>query len=77
MNIKKSILLRARIAFLLIVLVSLAAIARIWYLQYTQGERWEKKFTKRDVRFKKFPQAEAISMPLMAVCSPPLCRIIV
>ena len=55
MNIKKSILLRIRIAFLLIVAVSLGAVSRMWYLQYTQGERWERKFTKRDIRFKKIP----------------------
>ncbi|MFN3315304.1 MAG: peptidoglycan D,D-transpeptidase FtsI family protein, partial [Raineya sp.] len=55
MNIKKSILLRVRIAFLLIVALSLVAIFRMWYLQYTQGERWERKFTKRDIRFKKIP----------------------
>jgi cell division protein FtsI (penicillin-binding protein 3) len=55
MNIKKSILLRIRIAFLLIVAVSAMAIARMWYLQYTQGERWERKFTKRDIRFRKIP----------------------
>ena len=74
MNIKKSILLRARIAFLLIVLVSLAAIARIWYLQYTQGERWEKKFTKRDVRFKKIPASRgniyAVDGSLLATSLP-------
>lgn len=55
MNIKKSIILRIRIAFLLILSVSLGAVFRMWYLQYTQGERWEKKFTSRDIRFKKIP----------------------
>lgn len=55
MNIKKSILLRIRIAFLLIVAVSAVAIARMWYLQYVQGEKWERKFVKRDIRFRKIP----------------------
>jgi cell division protein FtsI (penicillin-binding protein 3) len=55
MNIKKSILLRIRIAFLVILVISLAAIARIWNLQHSQGDRWEQKFTKRDIRFRKIP----------------------
>ncbi|GAB4129265.1 MAG: penicillin-binding protein [Raineya sp.] len=27
----------------------------MWHLQYTQGEKWEKKFVKRDIRFRKIP----------------------
>jgi len=53
MNIKKSILLRIRIAFLVIFVISIVAIIRIWYLQ--QGGQWEKKFTNRDIRFRKIP----------------------
>lgn len=52
MNIKKSILLRIRIAFLAISLISIVSIIRIWVLQ--QG-KWEEKFAKRDIRFRKIP----------------------
>lgn len=40
MNIKKSILLRVRIAFLLVALFSTAVIARIVDLQWVQGGKW-------------------------------------
>ncbi|MCU0437846.1 MAG: transpeptidase family protein [Raineya sp.] len=52
MNIKKSILLRIRIAFLAISLISAISIIRIWVLQ--QG-KWEEKFAKRDIRSRKIP----------------------
>lgn len=42
MNIKKSILLRVRIAFLLVVLFAGAIMFRIFYLQWVDGDKWKK-----------------------------------
>ncbi|MDX1904980.1 MAG: penicillin-binding protein [Thermonemataceae bacterium] len=53
MNIKKSILLRIRLAFLVMALVAFAAILRMWNLQ--NSKRWQEKFTQRDIRFRKIP----------------------
>ena len=43
MNIKKEILFRVRIAFIIIVIVSIAIIYSIIDLQFNQGEYWESK----------------------------------
>lgn len=40
MNIKKSILLRVRVAFLFVVLFAIAIIAKIGHVQFVQGEKW-------------------------------------
>lgn len=42
MNIKKSILLRARIAFLIVMLFALAVIYRLFVIQMVEGSRWRK-----------------------------------
>jgi cell division protein FtsI (penicillin-binding protein 3) len=41
-NIKKSILLRVRVAFLFVAFFSVAVIARISYIQFIEGEKWSK-----------------------------------
>ncbi len=40
MNIKKSILLRSRLAFLMVVLFATAIIYRVSHIQFAEGERW-------------------------------------
>lgn len=55
MNVKKSILLRVRIAFLAMLAIAVFAVLRMAYLQIVQGKRWEKRFTERDIRFRKIP----------------------
>lgn len=40
MNIKKSILLRVRVAFLFVLLFAVAVIARIGHIQFAEGEKW-------------------------------------
>lgn len=42
MNIRKSILLRVRVAFLVIFLIGMAIMAKIVYLQFAEGEKWTK-----------------------------------
>jgi cell division protein FtsI (penicillin-binding protein 3) len=39
-NIKKSILLRVRVAFLFVVIFALAIIAKIGHIQFVQGQKW-------------------------------------
>jgi cell division protein FtsI (penicillin-binding protein 3) len=39
-NIKKSILLRVRVAFLFVLLFALAVIAKIGHVQFAEGEKW-------------------------------------
>lgn len=48
MNIKKSILLRARIAFLAVLVFALAVVYRIVHIQMVEGSRW-KKLAKEQV----------------------------
>ncbi len=55
MNIKKSILLRARIAFLIVMLFALAVIYRLFVIQMVEGGRWRKMaeqqvFSYREVK---------------------------
>ncbi len=40
MNIKTSILLRVRVAFLFVVLFAVAILAKVGYVQYAEGEKW-------------------------------------
>ncbi|RAV98352.1 cell division protein [Pseudochryseolinea flava] len=42
MNIKQSILLRVRVAFLFMLIFALAVVAKIGHLQFVQGDKWEK-----------------------------------
>lgn len=42
MNIKKSILLRVRIAYMAVFLFGLAIVVRIGYIQFAEGEKWSK-----------------------------------
>lgn len=42
MNIKKSILLRVRVAFLFVAFFAVAVVARISYIQFIEGEKWSK-----------------------------------
>ncbi|HPI79225.1 MAG TPA: cell division protein, partial [Cyclobacteriaceae bacterium] len=42
MNIKKSILIRVRIAFLFVLLFGLAVVAKISHIQFVEGEEWAK-----------------------------------
>ncbi len=42
MNIKKSILLRARIAFLFVVLFAVAVVMKTGHIQFVEGEKWAK-----------------------------------
>jgi cell division protein FtsI (penicillin-binding protein 3) len=41
-NIKKSILLRVRVAFLFVMLFAVAVVAKISHLQFVEGEKWAK-----------------------------------
>jgi cell division protein FtsI (penicillin-binding protein 3) len=41
-NIKKSILLRVRVAFLFVALFAIAVIAKISHIQFIEGEKWQK-----------------------------------
>lgn len=42
MNIKKSILLRVRVAFLFVMLFAVAVVVKIGHLQFVEGEKWAK-----------------------------------
>jgi cell division protein FtsI (penicillin-binding protein 3) len=52
-NIKKSILLRVRIAFLLVVLFAMAIVAQIVNLQFVQGGQWKKMAQEIGLQFRK------------------------
>ncbi|WP_339788828.1 penicillin-binding protein [uncultured Imperialibacter sp.] len=51
MNIKSSILLRVRVAFLLVVLFAGAVVYRIFYLQRIQGDKWNKMAEQISLRY--------------------------
>jgi cell division protein FtsI (penicillin-binding protein 3) len=53
MNIKKSILLRVRIAFLAVLLVAVAVGAQISRIQFVQGEYWTKEGEDITFRYRK------------------------
>ncbi len=52
MNIKKSILLRARVSFLLVALFAFAIIFRIVQIQMVDGEKWKKIAEKNVIQYK-------------------------
>ncbi|MDH5382404.1 MAG: cell division protein, partial [Cyclobacteriaceae bacterium] len=52
MNIKKSILLRIRIAFLLMVIFSIAIVVKINIIQWVQGDEWREKASRVTFQFK-------------------------
>jgi cell division protein FtsI (penicillin-binding protein 3) len=51
LNIKSSILLRVRVAFLLVVLFAGAVVYRIFYLQRIQGDKWNKMAEQISLRY--------------------------
>lgn len=51
MNIKSSILLRVRVAFLIVVLFSGAVVYRIFYLQRIEGDKWNKMAEQISLRY--------------------------
>ncbi len=53
MNIRKSILLRVRIAFLAFTIFGMAVIGRIVYLQFFQGEKWKQLAEKIGLQYRK------------------------
>lgn len=55
MSVKKSILLRVRLVFLIMLAIAVIVVLRMAYLQFWQGERWKKRFVERDIRFRKIP----------------------
>ncbi len=55
MNIRKSIILRVRIAFLIIGVFAIAAIARIVVLQRGDDRKWAKIAEEIDLQFRKVP----------------------
>ena len=42
MNIKRSILLRVRVAFILVALFALAVAIKIGFIQFSEGEEWNR-----------------------------------
>ena len=82
MNIKKSIVLRIRVAFLAIVLFSFAIGYKIFVIQFVQRERWEKLHTENLIDFKDVKPTRgnifsadgsllATSLPFYRVCIDP------
>ena len=53
MNIKKEILLRVRIVFFIIILISLSIIYSIFNLQFNQGEYWQSKSVNINFKYDK------------------------
>ncbi|MBO9700242.1 MAG: transpeptidase family protein [Sporocytophaga sp.] len=53
MNIKRSIVLRVRVAFLVILLFSFAIIGKILYIQFVDGDKWRKLAVENLVQFRK------------------------
>lgn len=53
MNIKRSILLRVRMAFLIMVLFVLAVVYRLGHIQFVEGERWIQLAEKSKLDYKK------------------------
>ena len=82
MNIKKSIVLRIRIAFLAILLFSFAIGYKIIVIQYVQGDRWAKLHEENLLDFKDVKPTRgnifsddgsllATSLPFYRVCIDP------
>ncbi len=55
MSIKSNILLRTRIAFLVISIFAIAIVVKIATLQFVDGDKWKKKAEKISLKFKKLP----------------------
>jgi cell division protein FtsI (penicillin-binding protein 3) len=53
MNIKKSILLRVRIAFLVVALFAMAIIGKIAHIQFNEGEHWTAMAEEAGIRYMK------------------------
>ncbi|MDO1445806.1 penicillin-binding protein [Rhodocytophaga aerolata] len=53
MNIKNSILVRVRIAFLMVFLFSLAVVGKIFHLQLVQGDKWRHMAQEKTINFQK------------------------
>mgnify|MGYP003536120388 FL=1 len=53
MNIKKSILLRVRIAFLFVVLFAIAVVVKTGHIQFVQGEKWAAMGERISVDYKR------------------------
>ncbi len=53
MNIRKSILLRVRVAFLAFTLFGLAVIGKIVYLQFFEGSKWKDLAEKIGLQYRK------------------------
>ena len=51
MNIKQSIVLRTRIAFLLVVLFGIAVVIKIFSIQVVNGKKWKEKAQKISLRY--------------------------
>jgi len=55
MSIKNAILLRARLAFFGILIIALAIVFRIFYIQYFDGNRWEKVAEDYGLQYRTTP----------------------
>ncbi len=55
MSIKKDILLRVRLAFLLVFLFSLAIFFRMVEIQFVEGEKWRKKAEESYLQYRSIP----------------------
>lgn len=53
MNIKKSILLRVRVAFLFVLLFAVAIVAKIAYIQFAEGSKWRAMGERISFDFRK------------------------
>ncbi|HSL85432.1 MAG TPA: hypothetical protein VK861_00695, partial [Bacteroidales bacterium] len=53
MNIKRSIVLRVRIAFILVALFAGAIFYRIVHLQFMEGEKWQAKSETLNFQYKQ------------------------
>ena len=55
MSIKKDILLRVRLAFLLVFLFSLAIVFRMVEIQFVEGDKWREMARKTQLQYRKIP----------------------
>lgn len=53
MNIKKSILIRVRIAFLAVVIFAVCVAAKVGHIQFVEGEKWTKIGNEISFDYKK------------------------
>ena len=53
MNIKKSILVRVRVAFLCVLIFAICVAAKISHIQFVEGEQWAKMGAEIMFDFKK------------------------